>query len=182
MTGVSLDIVIDEGDLGRQLQQLVDRAGDLRDALGEIGEIMTASTQARFGQGVDPDGSPWAPLAASTLALKKGPGTLRESLHLQSSIRYQVDGDAVRIGTDVPYAAAHQFGRDAWTIVPRNKQALAFGPPASRVGGKNARQVGPAYVVKKVEHPGLPARPFLGLSSQDESDILAMLAEYLAGG
>lgn len=181
MAGARLDIVVDEGQLGRQLQQLIERAGDLRDALGEIGEIVSASTQARFGQGVDPSGSPWAPLAASTLAQKKGPGTLRESLHLQGSIRYQVEGEAVRIGTDVPYAAAHQFGTPARVIRPRNGKALAFGPPASRLGGKNARTVGPAHVVKQVNHPGLTARPFLGLSTEDEDDILAMLADYLAG-
>jgi len=168
MAGARLDIVVDEGQLGRQLQQLIDRAGDLRDALGEIGEIVTASTQARFGQGVDPSGSPWAPLAASTLAQKKGPGTLRESLHLQGSIRYQVEGEAVRIGTDVPYAAAHQFGTPARVIRPRNGKALAW--------------PGAAHPVKQVNHPGLPARPFLGLSTEDEDDILAMLADYLAGG
>ncbi|WP_164273423.1 phage virion morphogenesis protein [Stenotrophomonas sp. B1-1] len=167
MAGARLDIVADEGQLGRQLQQLIERAGDLGDALGEIGEIVTASTQARFGQGVDPSGSPWAPLAASTLAQKKGPGTLRESLHLQGSIRYQVEGEAVRIGTDVPYAAAHQFGTPAWVIRPRNGKALAW--------------PGAAHPVKQVNHPGLPARPFLGLSTEDEDNILAMLADYLAG-
>ncbi|MGH8350982.1 MAG: phage virion morphogenesis protein, partial [Pseudomonas sp.] len=97
-----------------------------------------------------------------------GPGTLRESLHLQSSIRYQVEGEAVRIGTDVPYAAAHQFGTPARVIRPRHGKALSW--------------PGAGHPVKQVNHPGLLARPFLGLSSEDESDILAMLADYLGGG
>jgi len=169
MTGMSIDVVIDGGQVGQRLAQLEHRLADLRDALGETGEIVQASTFDRFGQGVDPNGAPWVPLAASTLALKVGPGPLRESLHLQNSIRYQVEGNQVRIGTNVPYARAQQFGLPARIIRPRNGKALAFGPSTSR------------RVVAEVHHPGMPARPFLGFSSQDEQDVLEMLADYLAG-
>lgn len=168
MTGAILDVTGNAGQVGEALDELLKRAGNLRDPLAEIGELLLPSIHQRFNQGVAPDGSPWAPLAPSTLARKKGPGILRESLHLQGSFRYQVGNDELLVGTNVPYAAAHQFGLPAHTIRPKSGKALMW--------------PGAKHPVKKVEHPGLKARPFLGLSIEDEAAILDVVKDYLAGG
>ena len=145
---------------------LADRAGDLHDALAEAGEILMVSTPFRFVQGVAPDGAPWVPLAPSTLAQKKGPGILRENLHLMGSFRYQMLGQDLHFGTNVPYAAAQHFGLPVRTTTPKHGKALAW------PGGK--------HPVSKVNPPGLKARPFVGLSTEDEERILEAVADYLA--
>lgn len=49
------------------------------------------------------------------------------------------------------------------TILPRKKKALAFR----------------GLVFKKVNHPGFPACPFIGLSLDDERTIIDILASHL---
>jgi phage gpG-like protein len=84
---------------------------------------------------------------------------------LSQSIRYQVtDGGAsVEVGTNIPYAATHQFGA---TIRPKSKKALAIPQPDGSV-----------RLVKKVT---IPARPFLGFSEGDKATVLGILSELLA--
>lgn len=166
MSGAIVEISAGGGRIGQELERLAAKLADLHDPLAEMGEMLVASTHARFGQGVTPEGAPWAPLAPSVVAQKKGPGILRESFHLQGSIRYQVSGDELRVGTDLPYAAAHQFGLPARTIRPKAGKALAW--------------PGAKHPVHQVNHPGLKARPFLGLSAEDETAMLGVLQDYLA--
>jgi len=166
MTGTLIDIDADTPRVGAALAVLSNRLADLRDPLAEIGELMVDSTFHRIGAGGPaPDGSPWAPLAPSTLARKKGPGPLRENLTLQGSFRYQVEGDAVVWGTNLVYAAAQQFGLPARTIRPKRGKALAW--------------PGAKHPVAKVNHPGLKPRPFLGVSIDDEGLIMEVVQDYL---
>jgi phage virion morphogenesis protein len=165
MSGISIDISTDQDEIEQRLQKIAARSADLSDALAEIGEEMVPSTKARFVRAVAPDGSPWAPLAPNTLAMKKGPGILREALHLQESFRYQVSGGALEVGTNVPYAAAHHFGRKPHVIRPKTGKALFWS--------------GARHPVRAINHPGLAARPMLGVSTEDEGAILAILSDYL---
>jgi phage gpG-like protein len=167
VTGATIEIAVSEGRGGEALQRLADRAIQFADPLAEIGELLVASTQDRFNQAVAPDGTPWAPLAASTLARKKGPGILRENLHLQGSMRYQVGSDELQVGTNLPYAAAQHFGLPARIIRPKNGKALFWS--------------GAKHPVREVKHPGLKARPILGLSAEDEVRIVEILEDYLLG-
>lgn len=72
---------------------------------------------------------------------------LIKSTLLRRSIRVvRTSASEVVVGTDRPYASAHQFGTDPYDIRPKNKKALSW--------------PGAAHPVKVVHHPGLPARPF----------------------
>ncbi|GAB1384898.1 phage virion morphogenesis protein [Melaminivora sp.] len=89
---------------------------DASTLLPRLGEYLQRSTQERFKTQTDPDGAPWAQLAPHTKKRKKyNPQkilTLRGTL--RSQIRYQVlDKHSVQVGSALPYAATHQFGRDA---------------------------------------------------------------------
>lgn len=110
MSGTLITIEANTGEVGKHLQRIAERAEHLPDVLTELGEVLVPSVYARFVAGVAPDGEPWAPLAPRTLRRKKGPGILRESLALQDSIHYQVEGDTLHVGTDVVYGAIHQLG------------------------------------------------------------------------
>lgn len=156
-------------------QALNDLAGKIKNpspVMKIIGEYMLRSTEDRFNrQGPAPDGTPWAPLKASTLKRKKHSKILTESGHLRGSIRYQLQGtNGVAIGTNRVYAAIQQLGgkTSPSVIVPKTKKAL-FWP-------------GAAHPVKSVRHPGsvIPARPYLGVSDQDSTEIVGIINRYLS--
>lgn len=91
---------------------------------------------------------------------------LIDSGALRNSIRASWDNDEAIVGTNLAYAAIHQFGGKTkpHKIKPVTKKALSFG----------------GIVRKAVNHPGshIPARPFLTLTPQDEADILEDVQDY----
>lgn len=120
--GVKLSVKVDGAeDVGRALQRLQMRAEDLRPVLREIGAALVTSTRHRFETQRAPDGDTWPPSAA---ALAEGRATLRRTARLFKSITFAVHPAAVEVGTNVIYAAPHQFGGDvgrghAVELVPR---------------------------------------------------------------
>ncbi|MNZ38299.1 Phage virion morphogenesis family protein [compost metagenome] len=122
--------------------------------LNDIGEYLHLSTDDRFRAQVGPDGTPWAPLSPVTLARKKGNRILRESGTLQDTLRHQVSGNELSFGTDRPYGAAMQFGmRKGYAGKTRRGASIPWGD--------------------------IPARPYLGLSAEDDAEILAIIEDYL---
>src|SRR6185503_1977471 len=107
--------------------------------LKSIGVYLVGSVQKTIRQGGRP--KPFAPLAASTIAARRkgkgkgGPKPLINTGHLLKSIESKVvtraGGAGVVVGTnygkkgDVA-ATLHYGGRRTYTIVPKNKKALAF--------------------------------------------------------
>jgi phage virion morphogenesis protein len=165
-------ITVHDESVNKALNDLAGKVKDPSPVMKIIGEYMLRSTENRFDtQGPSPDGSPWAPLKASTLKRKKHSKILTESGHLRGSIRYQLQGpSALAIGTKRVYAAIHQLGgkTSPSVIKPKTKKAL-FWP-------------GAAHPVKSVRHPGsvIPARPFLGVSAQDSTKIVGIINNYLS--
>jgi len=93
------------------LQRLKLRAGNLRPAMLEIGEVLTESTKQRFETGTAPDGSVWASNSNTTLLYKAGDKPLVNYGYLAESIHYQSLGNTgVAIGTNKVQAAMMQFG------------------------------------------------------------------------
>jgi len=167
---------------------LTERLDDLSPALKEIGEDMVESTKRRFATATAPDGTPWKPNSPVTMAryasaVFKSPshykkdGTLRaasaqklagkkpltgETRALQTTINYQVDGSAVRIGSPMIYAGVQQYGA----------KTGEFGMGA--------------FKTRKGTFPipwgDIPARPFLGFSDTDQAAILDTMLAYLKPG
>nr|WP_315492954.1 phage virion morphogenesis protein [uncultured Pseudomonas sp.] len=154
MAGAMLDVTLDTSQVGKALDDLAERLGDLTTPLNDIGEYLQISTDERFRQKVAPDGSPWAPLSPVTLARKKGPGILREKGTLQDTLRRQVTSTELAFGTDRPYGAVHQFGQKKG---------------ASGTTGKG----------RSIPWGDIPAREYLGLSADDESEVLHIIEQYL---
>lgn len=121
-------------------------------------------------------------LTGGTGHLKVGTGRLR------SSMRYLVaeaEGNVVvTFGSDVPYAAIHEFGGDTrpHEIRPKRKKALRFLTPGwggavrRTKSGKLARSQtdGAITFAQVVHHPGshIPARPFLTPGVEDTLPML----------
>jgi phage virion morphogenesis protein len=84
---------------------------DMTPLMQEIGDALVVSTKRRFGQGVAPDGSKWAPKAPATLAKSTDSRPLfGPSGMLSSQISYEASADSVLIGSNRIYAAMMQFG------------------------------------------------------------------------
>lgn len=172
---IDITIAVNDSDIQAALVEMESRAEDLSPVMRIIGEYMVRSTEDRFrNEGPAPDGTPWAPLAPGTRAKKRHAKTLTESGGLRGDIHYRLQGDsAVLVGTTgrVSHAAVHQLGARTGPRVIRPRGAKALYWP------------GAAHPVKSVKHPGavIPARPFLGVSSEDSRQIVGMINRYIAG-
>jgi phage virion morphogenesis protein len=143
------------------VREIERRGGDLSPLMDRIGQALVSSTMERFETEQAPDGARWAP---SLRARTEGGKTLTKSAVLRGSITHIFRGDQVEVGTNVLYAGIHQEGG---TIRPKRSGRLTFRLP----GGLGFRSV--AQVV-------IPARPFLGVSPDDEEEIVAQAEDYLA--
>lgn len=128
--------------------------------MDEIGITLSENARLRFVDQVTPSGEPWKP---SYRAQVQGGETLRDTGVLMASITHQlISADAVEYGTNVPYAMPLHYGAH---IVAKNAPFLMF-PMA---GGGFARK-------KEVT---LPAREFLGLSAEDEEQVVDIIGNFL---
>jgi len=145
------------------LDALADAAAALahpRPLFDEIGASLVVSTQMRFERGVGPDGNPWPP---SLRAIVEGGKTLVDFARLMRSISHEATDSGVAVGTNVLYAAIHQLGG---TITAKTEKGLVF------------KGVGDQWVRK--QQVTIPARPFLGIDDEDETEIAAIAAEWTA--
>lgn len=157
-----------------ELLKIATRSGTLRPVLKVMGQTLELSIRKRFdSQGPAPDGTPWAPLKASTIARKaernKPTAILREEDNLRDHINSQVVGEnTLLVGSPEKYAAIQFLGGDIPARVIRARRSKAL-----RIPGIGFR--------KKVNWPGahIPSRNALGVSSQDEADLLDDVGQYL---
>lgn len=164
MAGATLSVTIHDRGAREGLARLGRAMDDTTPLMAAIGTGLVEGTHTRFERAQSPDGAGWAPLSPGYAPVKRGPGILRESAMrggLMGSINSQPGRDEVRVGTNKIYAAIHQFGG---TITPKAAPFLVF----RMAGGMaHARSV------------TLPARPFLGISAEDEEMIGDVVEVFL---
>jgi phage virion morphogenesis protein len=161
MTGVTLRVDIDEDGVSSALSDLIERGDDLTPLMDSIGMGLEASITERFNEtSVAPSGAPWTP---SIAAREEGRRTLINSGNLRDSITHRAGRDEVEVGSNVIYAAIHQFGG---TIKAKTSKGLRF-------------KIGDRFVTKN--EVTIPARPFLGVSESDRDlireEVVAFLGE-----
>lgn len=164
MSGAQLIIRMDVSQVQSAFQRLAHAVSDTTPIMRAIGTGLVANTQGRFDAEVDPDGNAWAPLEPVYAAGKRGPGILRESGMrggLQGSITYRAGRDQVTVGTNKIYGAIHQFGGE---ILPKHGKFLIFS-----LGGRTV----------KARSVTIPARPYLGVSSEDREMIVDVVTGAL---
>lgn len=152
MSSVTVSV---EGDLNNLLTKLKNLSDvKKQSALNAVAEGLRTSTVERFHSQRDPDDKPWE---QSIRAIGTGGKTLIETATLMTSIRAEADSSGATVGTNDIRAATHQFGAER-TIRAKRDKYLTF-----KVGGKWRR-------VESVR-VNIPARPFLGISEEDQLDI-----------
>ncbi len=150
MSGVGLNF-----DLSG-LPQLAERIARLGRAdrgalLDDLGAAVVSQTQRRIGEEkTGPDGERWPAWSASHARTRHGNQSLLvASGNLLDTITHMVSGsESVEIGSNLVYAAAHQFGLDMSVVSSRRRVTL-------------------------------PARPYLGLSGDNEADLEAIADDFL---
>lgn len=169
---MSASILINDNDARSALQGLMDSIGNIDPALKEIGEVLIDSTKQRFRTTTAPDGSQWERNTEATLRnyanrfktsrTKKGrlskkgreriankPPGTGESKQLQKQIFYNVRSGELEVGSPLIYAPTFHYGA--------KKGQFGKGAPWGDI----------------------PAREFLGLSSDDEVSIQAIIERHL---
>lgn len=156
---------IDDSQIRGALKRLLDIGSHTAPTMGAIARLGENSTRMRFRTQTGPDGKRWKP---SLRAQLQGGNTLTKDGHLSGSISSNYGKDFAEWGVNRIYAAIHQFGG---VIRAKSSGALKFMLP----GGGFA-------IVQAVR---MPARPYLGISEADRSDILDVFERRIssvAGG
>lgn len=124
---------------------------DFTPAMAAIADLMRSDAVLAFETETGPDGKRWK---ASQRAISDGGLTLTDSGNLRQSIVAASDARSAIIGTNLIYAAIHQFG----------------GPVRGRQSSRN-QNVPRARV--------MPARPFLGFSPTTVEAIEDVLGRHI---
>lgn len=150
MTGVSLEVEISDKAVQQAFTRLITVMGDTTPIMSAIGSGLVGSTHRRFVSQKSPDGVAWEKLNPEYKKTKRNSRILTESGRLRDSISHRAGRDQVTVGTNAVYAAVHQLGA---TIKPKSASHLVF------------RLASGIVLAKSVT---IPARPYLGISDDDQ--------------
>lgn len=183
-----ITIEIDDREARRGLRDLAEAGEDLSPAMRVVSELLLSIAEESFEREASPEGDPWAPLAASTLRQRKREGKdgpiLQRDRHLRRSLDSDHDRTSAAAGTNLAYAAIHQFGGSVEQSA-RN-QVLAFAARGGRFTSRRAasrRRAGAvrvAFAALGDQTFDIPARPFLGVGPQDERLIADAVQHHIA--
>ena len=139
-----------------QLAHARDKLDDLTPVHQDISDYMVKATRDRFKTSTAPDGTPWRRKSKVTLQtyLRRGDGNRPDPLigpsgRLGREVAGLATRDSAEIGSSLEYSAVMQHGA----------KKGAFGP--------------------RTPWGDIPARVFLGISDEDERNILDIVDEYL---
>lgn len=156
-----ITVELKEDEITAVLDRLSRSLTDMTPVMQDIGELLVESTKQRFGEGVAPDGTSWAPKSETTIEAYKRRGDRVDfrplfgpSGRLSSEIFSKAGADSVEWGSSLIYAAVMQFGA------------------AKGEFGRNARG-------GSIPWGTIPARPFLGLSDADRTMVMETISEWL---
>lgn len=159
---------------GQAVKQLVENVSRPQKMLQEMGMVMLSSIQQNFIA----QGRP-VPLVPSQRAIRQHGQTLRDTGRLMNSITMKVDSNSVRVGTNVVYAAAQNFGHTYDKAVNVKGYVRYYKHNKASIGNRK-----PTYstVVKghsRTMNHTLPARPFMILQADDWDTIKLIGYNYL---
>ncbi len=155
MAGAFVEVSIDDRELQELLSGIMKHMADMTPVNREIGEVVYESVQRNFEEKRAPDGTPWKPLAESTKKARAKKGRSAEDILilnriLMGSIHVDAYPDRAELGTDVVYAAVHQFG----------------------IGERS-------FIETRRHFAEIPARPYLGVRDEDWPEIKDAVLTYI---
>ena len=149
MSAVALDINAPDFAFAADYLNGISGRINVNDFELEAAVIIESQTKRRISEDkTGPDGDPWRDWSASYAQTRhSGHSLLQGNNSLLTSIAFDQQGGQTLVGSDLPYAAIHQFGGEAG----RNKAVT------------------------------IAARPYLGLSDDDQRELEDILSDYIQG-
>lgn len=152
MSGISYKVTVDDADMSAKLAELIDRMANAEGFYKNVGEHLMNSVGKNFDNEQGPDGEGWAALSPVTIARReKAGGSASPILRVSGALRGSINSE--------PSATEVRIGT-----------ALIYAA-IQHFGGESKGFMQPAEI---------PARPYLGISAEDEEEILAIAEEWLA--
>ncbi|WP_130472288.1 phage virion morphogenesis protein [Candidatus Magnetaquicoccus inordinatus] len=178
-------IKINVGDqaINSYLQRLQAITEDMAPVMRRVAGIMKEAVETNFSVGGRPS---WHPLTKAYLKQKKeakfGDKILIRTGQLQRSITASYGADFAMVGTNLEYAAIHQFGGDI-TIPPHRREVyFHLNRRTGEVGNKFVKKAKSNFA-QEVDHPGgritIPARPYLQLAVSDLETIRSIVQQAI---
>jgi phage virion morphogenesis protein len=171
MAGIA--VRVEDAQVRAALASLASRLGHMQDVMDAIGGRLVNQARQGFQAERSPDGTPWRPLAKSTIRTRQRQGTwpgqiLRVSGSLFNSINHKPTATSVEIGAgwgnSMAYAAIHQFG--GRVLHPMRRGVLRF--KIDKDGKSRFASKAKANFEQDVMFGGrptvIPARPYLPTS------------------
>ena len=177
MSGDGLTFTLDQSKFDDTLRRLLAGVEDFGEASKSIANLLHGSVQQNFLAGGRPEKWPRSKRADRDAGYGEESGqTLIDTTRLMNSITSEGDKTSVRVGTNVEYAAAHNFGIDE-QITQQVREHVrritqAFGKPIDMTAVKvksHSRKV----------HMKLPQREFMMIQDEDWDDVHDMITTHL---
>lgn len=173
-------------DLNNLIGNLIRNLANPTPIFKEVAVRLASSVAQSFKEGGRPE--KWK---MSMRAKRQGGQTLLSSGRLMKSLLTpQVTDDGITFGSNLPYAAIHQFGFDGNQSVRAHRRKVEsrsqFGKEeriSKRTGKKYQARVktlqGTAQVKSFSRHMRMPARPFIVFHDEDMRDSAAIIMRHL---
>lgn len=183
-------VEIMDGGVRAAFERLRMGTGNMQSALENVGRALKTGVQLRFRSTTGPDGQKWE---KSFRVANEGGQTLSLTRRLRNSITYTATRGSVSVGTNVAYAAIHQFGgtirakNGPFLSIPVTPAARAAGSPRNMEGLHVAQTLKGQFILVDAkgvtqyllrEQVTIPARPFLGVSSADSTEIVGVVERF----
>lgn len=183
-------IHVDDAAVLAALRRLAGVFDDPSEIAKEIARLGENATRKRFKTETAPDGTRWKP---SLRAQISGGLTLTDKGHLSGSLSSKSGADFAEWGVNRIYAAIHQFGG---TIeIPAQSRQIRHRTNAKGellrtdlfhgkglvFAKKRHKRVSVRWAFVRAHDISMPARPYLGISPDDASDIVAVIERRLQG-
>lgn len=146
---INVDTGIDDTQIQVYLKKLHKLSGNMSPAMLEISEFLHERSRDHFDEEQAPDGTPWATLTPETLARKRKKGV---------PVNQILHGEHLHLrDTIYPFHSIDMAG-------------VSTGPGTSAYAATH--QFGD-------EERNIEARPYLGLSAEDEIEIIEIIKEHI---
>ncbi len=183
MAGARLTVDLDP--VRDAIGRLAAAGRETRGLMDAIGAHVEARTAERFESESGPGGTKWPP---SLRARTEGGQTLTDTGRLRASIGREATDTTATVGTNVVYAAIHQFGGTITKYAQSRPiyRSLDAVLTQRREGGRGPRFVSRQRATLETWHAvgghtvTMPARPFLGVDDEDRAAIGAIVADWVA--
>ncbi|AUB81445.1 phage virion morphogenesis protein [Candidatus Thiodictyon syntrophicum] len=175
MAGTNITIRVDDAAVRAALGALIAKVGKPAAALRDIGEYLLLATDQRFRAQRAPDGTPWAPNSDVTLLRALGRGGL--------SRRRTASGGRTLTASGARRLAVKMILRQKGFLQDTLRYDLTAGGTGLQFGTDRKYGAMQQFGGTRSQWPHLwgdiPARPFLGVTGEDSSEILALLRRHL---